>query len=74
MGFIWFPLYSYALAINFQEKAIDGWSGHGPSANDELKEAKRVLEELKMKAFGEPEDKKTLPVHHGRRRSSQSVN
>ncbi|KVH94316.1 Tetratricopeptide-like helical [Cynara cardunculus var. scolymus] len=65
---------AYALAINFQEKAIDAWSGHGPSAHDELKEARRVLEELKVKACGGSEDlhsKKALPVQH-RRRSSRS--
>lgn len=66
---------SYALAINFQEKAIDAWSGHGPSAHDELKEAQRVLEELKVKACGGSHDvhsKKALPVHHGRRSSRPS--
>ncbi|XP_071738177.1 protein KINESIN LIGHT CHAIN-RELATED 2 [Rutidosis leptorrhynchoides] len=63
---------SYVLAINFQEKAIEGWRGHGPSANDELKEAQRVLVELKVKASCGPQDKKVLPVHHGRRRSSQA--
>lgn len=64
---------SYALAINFQEKAIDAWRGHGPSACDELKEAERVLEELKMKACGEDQIQKALPAHHGRtRRSSRS--
>nr|XP_043635567.1 protein KINESIN LIGHT CHAIN-RELATED 1 [Erigeron canadensis] len=64
---------SYGLAINFQEKAIDAWRGHGPSANDELREAQRVLVELKVKASCEPKDKKTLPEHHGRKRSSKSI-
>lgn len=50
LGLIWSLLCSYALAINFQEKAIDAWTGHGPSASDELKEAQRVLMELKVKA------------------------
>ncbi|KAI3760168.1 hypothetical protein L1987_50559 [Smallanthus sonchifolius] len=63
---------SYALAMNFQEKAIDGWRGHGPSVNDELKEAIRVLEELKVKACGGSHDQKMLPVNHPRRRSSRS--
>ncbi|KAI3806065.1 hypothetical protein L1987_21957 [Smallanthus sonchifolius] len=63
---------SYALAINFQEKAIDGWRGHGPSVKDELKEAIRVLEELKVKACGGSHDQKMLPVNHPRRRSSRS--
>ncbi|KAD6120080.1 hypothetical protein E3N88_11351 [Mikania micrantha] len=63
---------SYALAINFQEKAIDGWRGHGPSVNDELKEAMRVLGELKVKACGGSHVKNALPVNHARRRSSGS--
>lgn len=44
-------LCSYQLAINFQEKAIEGWEGHGQSAEDELKEAHQLLEQLKKKAF-----------------------
>lgn len=63
---------SYALAINFQEKAIDAWRGHGPSASDELKEAQRVLEEINAKAFGGSQDNKALPVNHSRRRRSRS--
>ncbi|XP_023733400.1 protein KINESIN LIGHT CHAIN-RELATED 1 [Lactuca sativa] len=63
---------SYTLAINFQEKAIDAWRGHGPSACDELKEAERVLEELKVKACGEFEEQKALPAHPVRRRSSRT--
>lgn len=41
---------SYPLAINFQEKVVEGLEGHGPSAEDELKEAVQVLEQLKEKA------------------------
>lgn len=41
---------SYPLAINFQEKVVEGWEGHGSSAQDELEEAVRVLEQLKEKA------------------------
>lgn len=41
---------SYQLAINFQEKVIEAWEGHGQSAEDELKEAHRLLEQLKKKA------------------------
>lgn len=63
---------SYGLAVNFQEKAIDAWKGHGPSAHDELKEAERILDELKMKACDEFEEQKMLPLHHGRRRSSRT--
>ncbi|KZV32990.1 hypothetical protein F511_01501 [Dorcoceras hygrometricum] len=43
---------SYPLAINFQEKVVEGWEGHGPSARDEYAEAVQVLEELKDKASG----------------------
>ncbi|PSR94863.1 Protein KINESIN LIGHT CHAIN-RELATED like [Actinidia chinensis var. chinensis] len=41
---------SYPLAIKFQEQVIDAWEGHGLSAQDELKEAQRLLEQLKKKA------------------------
>lgn len=41
---------SYQLAIKFQEQGIEAWEGHGPSAEDDLKEANRVLEQLKKKA------------------------
>ncbi|GJY86267.1 alpha tubulin [Tanacetum coccineum] len=63
---------SYALAINFQEKAVEAWRGHGPSAQDELKEAQRVLRQLKVKACGESDDNKALPSTHERRRRSNS--
>ncbi|VVA26009.1 PREDICTED: KINESIN LIGHT [Prunus dulcis] len=43
---------SYALAIQFQQQVVDAWESHGPSAHDELKEAHRVLEQLKKKACG----------------------
>ncbi|XP_073156309.1 protein KINESIN LIGHT CHAIN-RELATED 2 [Henckelia pumila] len=43
---------SYPIAINFQEKVVEGWEGHGPSARDEYDEAVQVLEELKNKASG----------------------
>ena len=43
---------SYPLAIKFQEQVIDAWEGHGPSAQDELKEAQRLLEQLKKKSQG----------------------
>ncbi|KAJ3672179.1 hypothetical protein LUZ60_006900 [Juncus effusus] len=42
---------SYALAMEFQKNVIDAWASHGPSAKDELKEATRLYEELKKKAF-----------------------
>ncbi|KAJ4822102.1 hypothetical protein Tsubulata_002819 [Turnera subulata] len=41
---------SYALAIEFQQRAIDAWESHGASAEEELMEAQQVLEELKRKA------------------------
>ncbi|KAM1153217.1 hypothetical protein TB2_035182 [Malus domestica] len=41
---------SYVLAIQFQQQVVDAWESHGPSAEDELKEAHRVLEQLKFKA------------------------
>ncbi|KAL0419776.1 UNVERIFIED_CONTAM: protein KINESIN LIGHT CHAIN-RELATED 2 [Sesamum radiatum] len=41
---------SYPLAINFQEKVVEGLEGHGPSAQEELNEAIQVLEQLKEKA------------------------
>lgn len=47
---LFFQFSSYPLAINFQEKVVEGWEGHGPSAQDELNEAVRVLEQLKEKA------------------------
>ncbi|GJW59198.1 kinesin light chain-related protein 1 [Tanacetum coccineum] len=65
---------SYSLAINFQEHAVEAWRGHGPSAQDELKEAQRVLHQLKVKACGESDDNKALPSTHERRRSNSSSN
>lgn len=43
---------SYALAIEFQEQVVDAWDSHGSSAEDELREARRTLEQLKRKARG----------------------
>ncbi|KAF9612127.1 hypothetical protein IFM89_038310 [Coptis chinensis] len=43
---------SYHLAIDFQQCAVDAWESHGPTAEDELKEATRVLEQLKKEACG----------------------
>ncbi|KAK9945099.1 hypothetical protein M0R45_010630 [Rubus argutus] len=40
---------SYALAIQFQQQVVDAWENHGSSAHDELREAHRLLEELKKK-------------------------
>ncbi|KAL7113077.1 hypothetical protein ACP275_04G041000 [Erythranthe tilingii] len=41
---------SYPLAINFQEKVVESLEGHGASAEDELKEAVKIMEQLKEKA------------------------
>ncbi|KAL1143143.1 hypothetical protein V6Z11_A11G142200 [Gossypium hirsutum] len=43
---------SYPLAIEFQQRVVDAWEGHGASAEDELREAQHILEELKTKARG----------------------
>ncbi|RXH87304.1 hypothetical protein DVH24_028804 [Malus domestica] len=58
---------------------VDAWEGHGPSAEDELKEAHRVLEQLKFKSrntFASNEfTTKALPIPqtqtHASDRSSQ---
>ncbi|CAI9107659.1 OLC1v1007067C1 [Oldenlandia corymbosa var. corymbosa] len=42
---------NYQLAINFQEKAIEAWEGHGQSAEEEVNEARQQLEQLKKKAY-----------------------
>ncbi|XP_057508020.1 protein KINESIN LIGHT CHAIN-RELATED 1-like [Actinidia eriantha] len=66
---------SYPLAIKFQEQVIDAWEGHGPSAQDELKEAQRLLEQLKKKARGassiEPHTR-ALPLTHNSQVSTRS--
>ncbi|GKF07386.1 kinesin light chain-related protein 1, partial [Tanacetum coccineum] len=70
-----FKLHSYAFAINFQEKVFDVWRGHGPSAKDELKEAQRVLHQLKVKVFSESDNNKALlSTQERRRRSNSSLN
>ncbi|XP_020275965.1 protein KINESIN LIGHT CHAIN-RELATED 2-like [Asparagus officinalis] len=43
---------SYPLALEFQQQVIDAWTNHGPSAEEELREATRLFEQLKKKAFG----------------------
>uniref|UniRef100_A0A0E0K6Z8 MalT-like TPR region domain-containing protein n=1 Tax=Oryza punctata TaxID=4537 RepID=A0A0E0K6Z8_ORYPU len=55
---------SYALAMEFQKRVVDSWRNHGPSARDELKEAIRLYEQIKIKAisFLSPENSAiTLP-------------
>ncbi|RID66771.1 hypothetical protein BRARA_D01887 [Brassica rapa] len=43
---------NYSLAVEFQQQVIKAWNNHGDSAKDELKEAKRLFEELRLKARG----------------------
>lgn len=56
---------SYDLAMEFQQKAIDAWKGHGRNAEDEIREACRLMDELKVKAMGSSSTRsppKALPV------------
>lgn len=58
---------SYALAIEFQQRAIDAWESHGRIAQDELIEARRILEQLKTKARGTSTNQlptRALPLPH----------
>ncbi|KNA19868.1 hypothetical protein SOVF_057450 [Spinacia oleracea] len=58
---------SYALAIEFQQKAVDAWSGHGENAENELREACGILDQLKVKALGGSSKLfpiKALPLPH----------
>ncbi|XP_074316610.1 protein KINESIN LIGHT CHAIN-RELATED 2-like [Silene latifolia] len=43
---------SYPLAIEFQQKAVDAWESHGRSEEDELREARQLLQQLKASARG----------------------
>ncbi|XP_008784696.3 protein KINESIN LIGHT CHAIN-RELATED 2-like [Phoenix dactylifera] len=45
---------SFSLAMEFQQQVADAWENHGPGARDELREAHRLLEQLKKKAQGSP--------------------
>ncbi|WVZ73108.1 hypothetical protein U9M48_021456 [Paspalum notatum var. saurae] len=42
---------SYALAMEFQKRVVDSWQSHGPDARDELKEAIRLYNQIKIKAL-----------------------
>ncbi|KAM6567449.1 hypothetical protein CsatA_026577 [Cannabis sativa] len=56
---------SYTLAIGFQKQVVDAWESHGPSARDELQEARRMLQLLNKKALGEDPNelpRKALPM------------
>ncbi|KAL1329801.1 hypothetical protein HN51_046989 [Arachis hypogaea] len=68
---------SYGIAIEFQQQVIDAWENHGGSAEEELREAHRLLEQLKRKARGTSVTEsptKALPLPHSpaASRSSQS--
>ncbi|KAK7393402.1 hypothetical protein VNO78_21956 [Psophocarpus tetragonolobus] len=66
---------SYVLAVEFQQQAINAWESHGASAEDELREAQRLLEELKKKARGASANElpmKALPLLHTPPPSSKS--
>ncbi|XP_074307343.1 protein KINESIN LIGHT CHAIN-RELATED 1-like [Silene latifolia] len=58
---------SYPLAIEFQQKVVDALEGHGRSAEDAVKEAHRLLEQLKVTARGASSKDyptKALPLSH----------
>ncbi|CAA6666545.1 unnamed protein product [Spirodela intermedia] len=46
--------YASFFAMEFQQKVIDAWENHGLDAKDEIREAHRLLEQLKKKARGSP--------------------
>lgn len=52
--------------MEFQQRVIDAWENHGPSARDECREAHRLLEQLKKKARGASSElpRKALPLPH----------
>ncbi|CAA0832171.1 Tetratricopeptide repeat (TPR)-like superfamily protein [Striga hermonthica] len=58
---------SYPLAISFQEDAVEGLERHGPSVQDELDEAVRVLGQLKEKASAQVSEAllKDFPIPEG---------
>ncbi|GFZ13544.1 tetratricopeptide repeat (TPR)-like superfamily protein [Actinidia rufa] len=65
----------YPLAIKFQEQVIDAWEGHGLSAQDELKEAQRLREQLKKKVRGASSTEppiRALPLPHKSQVSTRS--
>ncbi|OWM73898.1 hypothetical protein CDL15_Pgr018958 [Punica granatum] len=57
---------SYALAIEFQQRVVDAWESHGPSAEDELREARLLLGQLKKASGGSSSNEfsKALPLPH----------
>ncbi|KAF7818412.1 protein KINESIN LIGHT CHAIN-RELATED 1 [Senna tora] len=66
---------SYGLAIEFQQQVIEAWESHGASAEDEVREAHRLLEQLKKKASTASANEfpeKSLPLPHTPHASSTS--
>eukprot|EP00268_Persea_americana_P015159 TRINITY_DN16875_c1_g1_i2.p1 TRINITY_DN16875_c1_g1~~TRINITY_DN16875_c1_g1_i2.p1 ORF type:complete len:626 (-),score=137.72 TRINITY_DN16875_c1_g1_i2:370-2247(-) len=57
---------SFGLAMEFQQRVIDAWENHGPTARDDHREAHRLLEQLKKKAQGASSElpRKALPLPH----------
>ncbi|OIW01694.1 hypothetical protein TanjilG_01201 [Lupinus angustifolius] len=58
---------SYVLAAEFQQQVIDAWESHGASAEEELREARRLLEQLKRQARDASANEspmKALPLRH----------
>lgn len=53
---------SYDTAMVFQQEVIDRWETHGPGAKNELREAIRLLRQLKKKAEGSPSA--VFPAHY----------
>ncbi|RZC52196.1 hypothetical protein C5167_020621 [Papaver somniferum] len=43
---------SYTVALEVRQRVIDAWESRGPTAHDEMREARRLLEQLKEKAQG----------------------
>ncbi|KAJ1693874.1 hypothetical protein LUZ63_010572 [Rhynchospora breviuscula] len=43
---------SYELAIEFQQRVVDAWKSRGPGASDGLREAYRLLEQVRRKSEG----------------------
>jgi len=58
--------------MEFQQKAIDAWKGHGRNAEDEIREACRVMDELKVKAMGSS-SRRSLPKALALPQSSDST-
>jgi hypothetical protein len=57
-GCLFYILYyfgcSYNLAMEFQEQVVDAYKSWDTSSSEELREAHRLLEQLRKKAQGSP--------------------